>query len=462
MTTNEKIQFYRKRLGLSQEELGQKLLVSRQTVSLWENGQTAPTIDNLIRLKEIFGVSVDELLGCETASELELSPNESYKSGFVKEEFAEIYKSTISRTFTFQLKVILALIFFLLECLWLDINDVVLGIVSGVLGIYILQSVITYYQTKKAWKAEVIKSEQCQFEYNVYDDHFIVNIVRDDETILSEMVKFSDIKKSVDTGKRLILTTNTRVFALDKACLMSNSAFYRIVHDSSGSAKIVSNKLSFAADFFFVMSIVLGVALFGALGLDSWFLFLGLPIPIFCTVLGFVIKKRGANGFKNIFVGLLCTLILLCGGLRVLLIGYTPADFDAFEYVCEATGISFPERISQNTFNNDADEYGEDDVGFIYSVTEAVFEEPSADFFENDIAYDPRWVTTVDEKLNGLVSMVENYNPNTSADRILVYNEYLPGYNIMPEEEGTYFFYVLLYYENINSLEIFECAYDVN
>ena len=65
MTVGEKIQTYRKQLGMSQEELGQKLLVSRQTISLWEKDQTVPTIDNLIRLREIFSVSVDEILGFE-------------------------------------------------------------------------------------------------------------------------------------------------------------------------------------------------------------------------------------------------------------------------------------------------------------------------------------------------------------------------------------------------------------
>ena len=62
MTTGESIQKYRKEQGLSQEELGQKLMVSRQTVSLWETDQTVPTIDNLVRLKEIFNVSIDDLL----------------------------------------------------------------------------------------------------------------------------------------------------------------------------------------------------------------------------------------------------------------------------------------------------------------------------------------------------------------------------------------------------------------
>ena len=56
-TIAEKIKYYRKKLNLSQEELGQKLFVSKQTISLWEKGQTVPTVDNLIRLKEIFSVS---------------------------------------------------------------------------------------------------------------------------------------------------------------------------------------------------------------------------------------------------------------------------------------------------------------------------------------------------------------------------------------------------------------------
>ncbi|MBR4054618.1 MAG: helix-turn-helix transcriptional regulator [Clostridia bacterium] len=69
MTVGQRIQEHRKKNGLSQEELGQRLLVSRQTVSLWEKDQTLPTVDNLLLLKEIFGISVDELLGEEKKEE---------------------------------------------------------------------------------------------------------------------------------------------------------------------------------------------------------------------------------------------------------------------------------------------------------------------------------------------------------------------------------------------------------
>ena len=79
MTVGEKIQYYRKKIGLSQEGLGQKMLVSRQTVSLWEMDKTLPTVDNLIRLKEIFSVSIDDILSeAEPIEESKNEPKEAY------------------------------------------------------------------------------------------------------------------------------------------------------------------------------------------------------------------------------------------------------------------------------------------------------------------------------------------------------------------------------------------------
>ena len=75
MTVGENIQKYRKNLGLSQEELGQKLFVSRQTVSLWENNQTVPTIDNLMLLKDVFQASVDEILSADDKVEVRKNAN---------------------------------------------------------------------------------------------------------------------------------------------------------------------------------------------------------------------------------------------------------------------------------------------------------------------------------------------------------------------------------------------------
>lgn len=62
MNLAEKIQSLRKEKNLSQEELGEKLEVSRQSVSKWESGLAMPEIEKLIILSEIFGVTTDYLL----------------------------------------------------------------------------------------------------------------------------------------------------------------------------------------------------------------------------------------------------------------------------------------------------------------------------------------------------------------------------------------------------------------
>ena len=52
----------RKKEGLSQEELGYKLNVTRQTISKWELGQTTPEMDKLVEISKIFNITTDELL----------------------------------------------------------------------------------------------------------------------------------------------------------------------------------------------------------------------------------------------------------------------------------------------------------------------------------------------------------------------------------------------------------------
>ena len=58
----EKLTTLRKGAGMSQEELAEKLEVSRQAVSRWEAGNTLPDAGNLLRLSDLFSVSVDALL----------------------------------------------------------------------------------------------------------------------------------------------------------------------------------------------------------------------------------------------------------------------------------------------------------------------------------------------------------------------------------------------------------------
>ena len=63
MQTQDVIMQLRKKMGLSQSELAEKLFVTRQAVSRWENGDTRPDTNTLKQLSMLFGVSVNTLLG---------------------------------------------------------------------------------------------------------------------------------------------------------------------------------------------------------------------------------------------------------------------------------------------------------------------------------------------------------------------------------------------------------------
>lgn len=62
---SERIKRLRKNKGLKQQELAEILGIKRNTYSDWENGKTEPSFENLIKLADLFEVSLDCLLGRE-------------------------------------------------------------------------------------------------------------------------------------------------------------------------------------------------------------------------------------------------------------------------------------------------------------------------------------------------------------------------------------------------------------
>lgn len=71
---SENIKRLRAESGMSQEELAARLAVVRQTVSKWERGMSVPDADMVVRLAELFGVPVSELLGTQGRTRPPTSP----------------------------------------------------------------------------------------------------------------------------------------------------------------------------------------------------------------------------------------------------------------------------------------------------------------------------------------------------------------------------------------------------
>ena len=328
MTVGEKIQEYRKDLNLSQEELGQKLLVSRQTISLWEKDQTVPTIDNLIRLREIFGVSVDEILGFETIEQNnEILPNELYRFTFSKEELSEIYrlqrKSVYKSPLIFTILCILMILFFIGS----SAPDVMIGFAFGMFLIGAVSHIKGIRAYSKVWKNSTEQICKSVYEYKVFENYIRVNIYRENERIRESKCFFTDIEQIQQFGKWLFLQFGGQSFIIRKSDLKENSAFYSYMYKNP--SKIieppVSNKWRTIAIILFVaslLSIMGALALVGAVsnanGLfveNMWLFFLLTPIPITSIIFGFILKSKGYKYKKNIIVGFIMTFFLCIYGL---------------------------------------------------------------------------------------------------------------------------------------------------
>ena len=70
---NEKLSELRKKNNLTQEELAEKLNVSRQTISKWELGETSPNINQAHEIAKLFGISLDELLEEKKENKIRIS-----------------------------------------------------------------------------------------------------------------------------------------------------------------------------------------------------------------------------------------------------------------------------------------------------------------------------------------------------------------------------------------------------
>lgn len=77
MNLGENLRKLRKENGLSQEQLADSLNISRQAISKWESGKAYPDIENLIQLRSIFKVTLDDLIINETLGKVKEVENDT-------------------------------------------------------------------------------------------------------------------------------------------------------------------------------------------------------------------------------------------------------------------------------------------------------------------------------------------------------------------------------------------------
>ncbi len=106
---SDNIKNYRKERGMSQEELAARLNVVRQTVSKWEQNLSVPDSDMLVKLAEVFGVSVGTLLGEENTKQ-----EENFVSEIQQDKCSACRKKSKKRKLMITVAVVLIIAAFLI------------------------------------------------------------------------------------------------------------------------------------------------------------------------------------------------------------------------------------------------------------------------------------------------------------------------------------------------------------
>ena len=164
MNISSTIREQRNKLSLSQEELGERIYVTRQTISSWENDKSYPDIRSLILLSQVFGITIDNLV----KGDLE-----------IMEQKIEQNDIRAMNRYTYLMLIGCGLTGVLLPLSWY------LGFIPGIL-IALLFSIATFYF---AYKVEQIKQQ--------YDVQTYREIVA-----FSKGETLDEISKIRESGKR--------------------------------------------------------------------------------------------------------------------------------------------------------------------------------------------------------------------------------------------------------------------
>lgn len=403
MTVGERLQKYRKQHNLSQEDLAKQLFVTRQTISLWETDQTLPTIDNLVRLKDILEVSIDDILtGPEDKPEEENHPLESYEFKYSKPIFKSVFKTVNIKSFLTHLVLALLLILNTVRTYFVVTDDISKGLYWGftiIAVIFFMRYIISIARVWKISKNNALKNE---YQYDVFEDSIKLTVAKDGQAITTKIITPENISRCWSTNSLYIFIYQNSIYALKKQCLDSNSHLHLFFHKGRKSKK-KNVVLSILLIFLFAVSICLP----------------------FVQNDGYVTLTQLVDN-KN-----------------------SSVTVSASEYINEiekTIDIEFPQSV---TVVNSETFVGEttfrDEI--YYNVIELKISDYNAYKFEKSIENDERWRDFLSQNFDDILP--RGYN-DAKSDYKLFYNATNDEYNRMPTVDGDYEFWYLSYYDKGN------------
>ncbi|MFV0344247.1 MAG: helix-turn-helix domain-containing protein [Anaerocolumna sp.] len=187
---SENLKILRKKKGITQEELANRLHVVRQTISKWEKGLSIPDADMLIKIADVFEVSVSEILGIKLDNNLNNNLNNNLDSN-IGNKFDRDNLADQLRNINEQLVI--------KNGRWhrfFKILAIIVGFIIAIYVILVIIGIISFQIFKIQSKSEVV--ETSMEEIIVNDEEIVVGVVEDKTFITKEMYERATAFKEGD------------------------------------------------------------------------------------------------------------------------------------------------------------------------------------------------------------------------------------------------------------------------
>lgn len=338
MTFGQQIQSLRKGKGLSQDALAAMLYVTRQSVSQWENDKSMPSVDLLVRLSQIFDISVDELLGNNEQEEKPVAVGKILNDKKdIRLAASFRFASTVSLLVSVAIGVVIAFMFS--SSIWetayqglkyrLQFTDIldrfaIFSVSVLLAGIFIVMRLV--FQ-----KRITVFSKQLSDLIEFYSDRLVFKDVNGEPIIYF----FAVMKKIYENDQYFYLTLpGNQQIIIDKSALSNAEAVGKLLSTHNNYRKkfvVIKNKRQISPrkarmllavnNVVFVLSMILALCylyirsiIMTNEGLSAplrWVLFL-IPIlaAILSVALGIIESMKKLKAKRLIFAGVSCLLFI--------------------------------------------------------------------------------------------------------------------------------------------------------
>lgn len=336
------------------------------------------------------------------------------------------------------------------------------------LGVFILMLTLRNMKALNRQKAN-LPTHEVKMGWELYETDFGVSIYRDGVLIRYIRRQYADVAGAWQDGDLYTLLVENSLYILPVASVPANSpllaAITRKLTVHSRKTKLENWGaalfwITLASLFIFSWITMLLPDYYG--GYHTQYMYLmwqGLPIPIACIVLGFVLKKRGFAWKKNVICGVVIAALLLLFGSFTFIFQPEIGNGEAFlTKVEQETCLDFPDTEFSNVTNYVTSAPGNDHI-FILSDYYGSLSSYGQKAMNQQLPGDVRWLQSVPYHLLPCIPLNDI---RADADFFLLYDATTGFFNTIPTSPGVHTLFYITYSAKYGSLEIVEYEYTCN